>query len=142
MHSPSINHLTINSWFSLLGAFAGWFWGEMNGLLNVLLIFIAIDYLTGSLYAISQKQLSSEIGFQGLTRKLLILILIGCANLLDVYLLQHGSSLKNATICFYLSNEGLSLLENTAKLGLPLPSKLKAVLLQLKEQPTFKEDKK
>ncbi|WP_281166097.1 phage holin family protein [Liquorilactobacillus sicerae] len=142
MYSPSINNLTVNSWFSLLGAFAGWFWGEMNGLLNVLLIFITIDYLTGSFYAISQKQISSEIGFKGLTRKLLILMLVGCANLLDVYLLQHGSSLKNATICFYLSNEGLSLLENTAKLGLPLPVKLKAVLLQLKEPPKIKDDKK
>lgn len=133
MKFEQLSNTTLNAWLAIAGAFCGWFFGGMDGLLNILLLFVTIDFLTGSLYAISQKQLSSQIGFYGITRKVLIFVLVGCANLLDVYLLQHGSSLRDATICFYLSNEGVSLLENISKLGLPLPPKLKTVLLQLRE---------
>ena len=133
MNFEELSTTTLNAWLAVVGAFCGWFFGGLDGLLNLLLIFVTVDFLTGSLYAISQKQLSSQSGFYGITRKVLIFVLVGCANLLDVYLLQHGSSLRNATICFYLSSEGISLLENIGKLGLPLPQKLKAVLLQLRE---------
>lgn len=90
-----------------------------------------VDYLTGILCAINEHRLSSEIGFRGLTRKVLILVLVGIANVLDIYLLKNGSAIRTATIFFYISNEGISLLENASHLGLPVPDKLKSVLQQL-----------
>lgn len=92
---------------------------------------MTVDYLTGVLCAIDEKQLSSSISFRGLSRKFLILVLVGIAHALDLYLLQNGSVMRDATICFYISNEGISLLENSSRLGLPIPPKLKDVLQQL-----------
>ncbi|MBQ9632836.1 MAG: phage holin family protein, partial [Lachnospiraceae bacterium] len=100
-------------------------------LLIALVVFITIDYITGIMCAIIDKKLSSEVGFKGIFKKVLILMLVGIANVIDVHVVGTGSALRGATVCFYLSNEGLSILENTVHLGLPVPEKLKEVLSQL-----------
>ena len=124
----------INTCFGAIGAFLGWFLGGLDGFLYVLLIFMVVDYITGVLCAVNEHKLSSEIGFRGLTRKVLILLLIGIAHCLDIYLLKNGSAIRTATIFFYISNEGISLLENTSRLGLPVPDKLKSILQQLHDK--------
>lgn len=117
--------------FSALGGFLGWFLGGADGFLYALIAFVVIDYITGVMCAIVDKNLSSEIGFKGICRKVLIFTLVGIGNILDVYVLQDGHVLRMAVIFFYLSNEGVSLLENTVHLGLPVPEKLKEILAQL-----------
>ena len=98
------------------------------------LLFVVTDYITGIMCAISDKKLSSEVGFKGNCRKVLIFMLVGIANVLDVQVIENGSILRTAVIFFYLSNEGISLLENAGHLGLPIPEKLKKVLEQLHER--------
>lgn len=127
----SLSAFPVNSWFGVVEAFLDWFLGGFDDLLYILLIFMAVDYLTGVLCAISERKLSSEIGFKGIMRKVLILIFGGIAHALDVYLLKNGSAIRTTTMFFYVSNEGISLLENAARLGLPVPEKLKDVLKQL-----------
>ena len=112
------------------GAYMGAFVGGWDGLMVALVSFMALDYITGVLCAISERKLSSAIGFRGICRKALALLLCGAAHLLDEYVTGDGSVLRTAVVCFYLSNEGLSLLENVTKLGLPVPEKLKNVLSQ------------
>ncbi len=117
--------------FSAIGGFIGWFLGGFDGFLYALIAFAVIDYITGVMCAISDKKLSSEVGFKGICRKVLIFVLVGIGNLVDVYVLGEAGVLRTAVIFFYLSNEGVSLLENSAHLGLPIPQKLKSVLEQL-----------
>lgn len=117
--------------FTALGGFIGWFLGGMDGFLYALIAFAVIDYITGVLCAISDKTLSSEVGFKGICRKVLIFTMVGIGNILDIYVLGETGVLRTAVIFFYLSNEGVSLLENAAHLGLPIPEKLKEVLEQL-----------
>ena len=100
-------------------------------MLIALIIFMALDYITGIMCAILDKKLSSRLGFKGAMKKAFILILVGVANVVDVHVVGTGSALRGAVICFYLSNESLSLVENAAYIGLPVPEKLKAVLSQL-----------
>ena len=114
-----------------LGGWLGWFLGGCDGLLYALLVFVVLDYITGIMCAVIDKKLSSEVGFKGIFKKVLILMLVGIANVIDVHVVGTGSALRGATVCFYLSNEGLSILENTVHLGLPVPEKLKEVLSQL-----------
>ena len=120
--------------FTALGGFLGWFLGGADGFLYALIAFVVIDYITGVMCAISDKSLSSEVGFRGICRKVLILILVGVGNLLDVYILGEAGVLRTAVIFFYLSNEGVSLLENASRLGLPIPEKLKEILQQLHDK--------
>ncbi len=120
--------------FSALGGFLGWFLGGADGFLYALIAFVVIDYATGVMCAISDKNLSSEVGFKGICRKVLIFTLVGIGNILDVYVLDEAGVLRTAVIFFYLSNEGVSLLENSAHLGLPIPEKLKDVLAQLHDR--------
>ena len=120
--------------FSALGGFCGWFLGGFDGFLYALIAFVVIDYITGVMCAISDKSLSSEVGFRGICRKVLIFILVGVGNLLDVYILGEAGVLRTAVIFFYLSNEGVSLLENASRLGLPIPEKLKEILQQLHDK--------
>ena len=122
--------------FSALGGFLGWFLGGADGFLYALIAFAVIDYITGVLCAISDKTLSSEVGFKGICRKVLIFTLVGIGNIVDVYVLGETGVLRTAVIFFYLSNEGVSLLENAAHLGLPIPEKLKEVLEQLHDRAT------
>ena len=121
----------IQTGITMLGGWLGYFVGGMDGMLTALIILMAIDYVTGVMCAIADKTLSSAVGFKGICRKVLILMLVGIANIIDVNVVGSGSALRGAVICFYLSNEGLSLLENAAHLGLPVPDKLKNVLSQL-----------
>ena len=120
--------------FTAVGGWLGYFLGECDGLLYALLAFVVIDYITGVMCAINDKALSSEVGFRGICRKVLIFMLVGIANILDVHVIGTGSVLRTAVIFFYISNEGVSLLENAAHLGLPVPQKIKAVLEQLHER--------
>ena len=120
--------------FSALGGFLGWFLGGADGFLYALIAFVVIDYATGVLCAIADKNLSSEVGFKGICRKVLVFTLVGIGNILDVYVLGEAGVLRTAVIFFYLSNEGVSLLENSAHLGLPIPEKLKDVLAQLHDR--------
>ena len=125
--------------FSAIGGWLGYFLGGCDGLLFALLAFVAIDYITGVMCAIADKTLSSEVGFKGICRKVLIFLLVGIANVLDVQVIGTGCILRTAVIFFYISNEGISLLENAAHLGLPVPAKMKAVLEQIHDK-SEKED--
>lgn len=120
--------------FAAVGGWLGYFLGGCDGLLYALLAFVVIDYITGVMCAIADKNLSSEVGFKGICRKVLIFLLVGIANVLDVQVIGTGSVLRTAVIFFYISNEGVSLLENVAHLGLPVPEKIKTVLEQLHDR--------
>ena len=126
--------MAIQTAFTALGGFIGWFLGGADGFLYALIAFVVIDYITGVLCAIADKSLSSEVGFKGICRKVLIFVLVGIGNIIDVYVLGDSSVLRTAVIFFYLSNEGVSLLENASRLGLPIPDKLKDVLSQLHDK--------
>ena len=125
---------TIQLVFSGIGGWLGYFLGGCDGLLIALAVFATVDYITGVLCAIADKKLSSTVGFKGICRKVLIFTLVGIANVVDVNVIGDGSILRTAVIFFYLSNEGVSLLENAAHLGLPIPEKLKEVLEQLHDR--------
>ena len=120
--------------FTGVGGWLGYFLGGYDGLLYALIVFMVVDYITGVMYAINDKKLSSAVGFKGICRKVLILMLVGIANLLDVTIIGTGAVLQTAVIFFYLSNEGVSLLENAGHLGLPIPEKLKEILAQLHDR--------
>lgn len=117
--------------FSAFGGWLGYFLGGCDGLLYTLLAFTAMDYITGIMCAVNDHTLSSEVGFRGICRKVLIFMLVGIANILDADIIGTGSALRTAVIFFYISNEGVSLLENAAHLGLSVPEKIKVVLEQL-----------
>jgi len=119
--------------FSILGGFMGWFFGEYDSFLYILVTFIVIDYISGVLLSIKEKKLSSEIGFSGIIKKISIFILIGMGNVLDSYLIKNGDILRTVIIFFYISNEGISILENISNIGLPIPKKLKSILEQIKK---------
>ena len=117
-----------------LGALLGEFLGGKDGLLYALLVLIILDYITGVLNAIDQRELSSAVGYKGIARKVLIFVLVGTANVVDVYILGKAGVLRAAVIFFYISNEGISILENASHLGLPVPQKLQNVLRQLHQK--------
>ncbi len=125
--------------FAGIGGWLGYFLGGCDGLLFALLAFVVIDYITGVMCAVIDKKLSSAIGFKGIFKKVLIFLLVGIANILDVQVIGTGSVLRTAVIFFYISNEGVSLLENAGHLGLPIPVKIKAVLEQLHERAESEE---
>lgn len=121
-----------------IGGYLGWFLGGIDGFMYALIAFVVIDYLTGVMVAVLEKKLSSEVGFRGIFKKILIFVLVGIGNIIDVNVIQSGSVLRTAVIFFYLSNEGISILENVTKIGLPVPQKLKDVLQQINKD---EEDK-
>ena len=125
---------TIQVIFAAVGGWLGYFLGGCDGLLYALIGFVALDYATGVMCAISDRRLSSEVGFKGLCRKVLIFALVGVGHLLDTHVFGEIGVLRTAVIFFYLSNEGVSLLENASYLGLPIPEKLKAVLEQIHDR--------
>ena len=120
--------------FAAIGGWLGYFLGGCDGLLFALVVFAVVDYITGVMCAISDKKLSSQVGFKGICRKVIIFMLVGIAHMIDVNVIATGSILRTAVIFFYLSNEGVSLLENAGHLGLPIPEKLKVVLEQLHDR--------
>lgn len=125
---------TIQLIFSAVGGWLGYFLGGCDGLLYALIAFVVIDYVTGVMCAIINRELSSAVGFKGIFRKVLIFLLVGIANIIDVQVIGTGAVLRTAVIFFYISNEGVSLLENAGHLGLPIPEKIKTVLEQLHDR--------
>ena len=131
----------IQAVFTAIGGWLGYFLGGFDGLLYALLVFVVLDYLTGVMCAVADKKVSSAVGFTGICRKILVFALVGIGHLLDTHVIGSGSVLRTAITFFYLSNEGISLVENAAHLGLPIPTKLKDILEQLHDR-AEKEDKK
>lgn len=125
---------TIQIVFAAVGGWLGWFLGGCDGLLYALLAFVVVDYVTGIMCAVVDKKLSSAVGFKGIFKKVLIFTLVGIANIVDVQVLGTPGVLRTAVIFFYLSNEGVSMLENAAHLGLPVPDAIKTVLEQLHDR--------
>ncbi|MGU8032989.1 phage holin family protein [Streptococcus suis] len=127
--------LTLNKiLFSMIGGLIGSLFGELDGILYALLVFIIIDYLTGIFAAVVEKQLSSSIGFRGIFKKIAILFLVSLGHLIDTAIIKQGGTIRTMVIFFYLSNEGLSILENTVRIGLPIPEKLQVILKQINER--------
>ena len=126
--------------FTAVGGWLGWFLGGCDGLLYALIAFVVIDYVTGVMAAVVDHKLSSEVGFKGIFKKVLIFLLVGIGHILDTHVIGSGSVLRTAVIFFYLSNEGVSLIENAAHLGLPIPKKLKSVLEQLHDRAEKEEE--
>jgi toxin secretion/phage lysis holin len=120
--------------FTAIGGWLGYFLGGCDGLFVALVVFVVADYITGVMCAVVDKKLSSEVGFKGICKKVLIFMLVGIANILDIEVIGTGSVLRTAVIFFYLSNEGISLLENAGHLGLPIPKKLMDILEQLHDR--------
>lgn len=125
---------TIQFIFTAVGGWLGYFLGGCDGLLYALIAFVAVDYITGVMCAVIDRKLSSAVGFKGIFRKVLIFLLVGIANIIDVQVIGTGAVLRTAVIFFYISNEGVSLLENAGHLGLPIPEKIKTVLEQLHDR--------
>lgn len=125
---------TIQFIFTAVGGWLGYFLGGCDGLLYALIVFVAVDYITGVMCAVIDRKLSSAVGFKGIFRKVLIFLLVGIANIIDVQVVGTGAVLRTAVIFFYISNEGVSLLENAGHLGLPIPERVKTVLEQLHDR--------
>lgn len=123
---------TIQFLSAIIAGIMGLIFGEMDKLLFALLAMIIIDYATGVMVAIVKKRLSSAVGFKGIAKKVYILILVAVGHIVGSYVFDSGEACRDMVIGFYLANEGISVLENGAKLGLPLPEKLVAALEQLK----------
>lgn len=120
--------------FTAIGGYVGWFLGGVDGFMYALITFVIIDYVTGLMVAVLERKLSSEIGFRGIFKKVLIFAMVGIGNIIDVYLIKNGSAIRTAVLFFYISNEGISIIENSAKIGLPIPQKLKDILEQLNKE--------
>lgn len=116
------------------GAFIGLFFGDVDGLIIALVIFAIVDYITGVLAAAFEHKLNSEVGFRGITKKVLLFIIVGIANVLDIYVIGSRAVTRTAVCLFYIANEGLSILENSARIGLPIPNKIRLLLEQLREE--------
>ena len=127
--------------FTAVGGFIGWFLGGPDGFLYALIAFVVVDYVTGVMCAIADRKLSSQIGAKGIFKKVLIFVLVGVGHIIDSQVLGNGGAVRTAVIFFYLSNEGISILENAAHIGLPVPEKLKAVLEQLHDRGEKEEEK-
>lgn len=117
-----------------IGGFLGWFFGGLDGFLYALIIFMVMEYFTGILAAGVKKELSSAVNFKGIAKKVCIFVLVGIANILDTQVLQNGEAIRTMVIFFYLANEGISILENAAVIGIPIPAKLKEMLIQLSDE--------
>jgi toxin secretion/phage lysis holin len=114
------------------GAVLGFMFGELDGLFYALIALVLLDYLSGVAVAIARRCLSSEIGFRGICKKIMVFIVVAVANIIDTRVIESGSALRTAALFLFISNEGVSLLENAACLGLPIPEKLLGVLEQIK----------
>ena len=125
--------IMIQTIFTGLGGWIGYYLGGCDGLLYALIAFAVVDYLTGIMAAILNKRLSSEVGFHGIFKKVVIFALVAVGHIVDTHVIQNGSVIRTAVIFFYLSNEGISILENASLIGLPVPQKLKDVLEQLRD---------
>lgn len=120
--------------FTVVGGYLGWFLGGVDGFMYALITMVIIDYITGLMVAVLERKLSSAIGFRGIFKKVLIFTFVGIANIIDIHLIQNGSAIRTAVIFFYVSNEGISIIENATKVGLPIPQKLREILKQLNKE--------
>ncbi|QSX09528.1 phage holin family protein [Alkalibacter rhizosphaerae] len=127
--------------FTAIGGCVGYLLGGFDGFLYALITFVVIDYITGVMCAILDGKLSSEVGFHGIFKKVFMFSLVAIGQIVDQFLIKNGSVVRTAVIFFYLSNEGVSILENAAHIGLPVPQKLKDILEQLNSE-SGKEDTK
>lgn len=126
--------IIIDSIAGAVGAVLGFMYGEVTGLFWALIAFMATDYITGVVVAAINKQLSSEVGFRGLAKKLMILVFVSLGHIADMYVLGGTPVAMSAVMLFYIANEGLSIIENAGNLGLPVPKKLKDIMVQLKKE--------
>ena len=131
--------LTAKVMFSLFGGIIGFMFGKLDGLITALIVFVTIDYITGFICAWAEKKLSSEVGAKGIAKKVFIFFLVAVANVIDTQIFKEGATLRTAVIFYYLANEGLSIVENAARLGLPVPDKLKTALEQLTDDEEVEE---
>ena len=122
--------IIIDSIAGAVGAVLGFMYGEVTGLFWALIAFMATDYITGVVVAAINKQLSSEVGFRGLAKKLMILVFVSLGHIADMYVLGGTPVAMSAVMLFYIANEGLSIIENAGNLGLPVPKKLKDIMVQ------------
>ena len=129
-----MTRLDFKMMFGEIGAILGIFIGGADGLIKALIIFAVVDYITGVAAAAIEHKLNSEIGFKGITKKLLLFCIVGVAHVLDLYVLGTGAVCRSAVVLFYIANEGLSIIENVARCGLPIPDKLRIILEQLKKE--------
>lgn len=134
--------MIFNTVSAAVGAVLGFLFGEVNGLFWALIAFMALDYVTGVIIAVINKKLSSEIGFRGLAKKFLILIFVAVGHILDANVLGGQAVCMSAVMLFYIANEGVSIIENAALLGLPVPKKLKDILEQLKTKGDKDDEKR
>ena len=109
------------------------FFGQADNLLKSLVLFVVIDYITGICAAIQEKRLSSSIGAIGIAKKASIFLVVSVSHVADQYLMDQKDVLRTVTVMFYLSNEGISILENIGKTGVPLPPKLLLFIEHLKK---------
>lgn len=124
----------LKSFTALISALASFLWGQMDGLLCALIAFICLDYVTGIIVGATRHKLNSAVSFKGLAKKMFILVVIAVAHIIDTQILGGNAAvLRSATCGLYIANEGLSILENGGKLGVPYPKKLKELLEQLKD---------
>lgn len=119
---------------AVIGGVLSWLFGDLSGMFYALVAFVVIDYITGVIAAAVQQELNSTIGFKGIAKKVFIFLIVGLAHIIDAYVLGDGDVIRTATIFFYLSNEGLSIIENSVRLGLPVPKTLKDALERLSEE--------
>ena len=124
---------------TVLGAFVGGLIGGLDSLAYALVLFVAVDYITGIMAGIVEKKISSEVGFKGIFRKVVIFILVSIAHIIDSKILGNGSAIRTAVIFFYISNEGISILENSGRIGLPIPQKIMDILHQLNKEDDINE---
>lgn len=132
--------IIIDSIAGAVGAVLGFMYGEVNGLFWALIAFMALDYITGVIVAVIEKRLSSEVGFRGLAKKFLILVFVAVGHIADTYILGGTPAAMSAVMLFYIANEGISIIENAAALGLPVPKKLKDIMVQLKKESESEEE--
>lgn len=117
---------------AFLCAMGGFMWGKADGLLYALITFMILDYISGVISAYVRKEISSAVGFIGIVKKVFIMLLVAVAHIMDTQIIGEGSMCRSAVIGFYISNEGISILENAVKMGLPLPKKIVDILIEIR----------
>lgn len=122
---------TLNYVSAMVCAILSYSYGELDGMLKALIFCMIIDYITGLIAAYKNKELSSEVGFLGLAKKFVMLLIVAVAHIVDMEIFSNAMFLKSAVCGFYIANEGLSILENTADLGVKYPKKLIKALKQV-----------
>lgn len=132
--------IIIDSIAGAVGAVLGFMYGEVTGLFWALIAFMALDYITGVVVAIIEKRLSSEVGFRGLAKKFLILVFVAVGHVADTYILGGTPAAMSAVMLFYIANEGISIIENAAALGLPVPKKLTSIMEQIRNKSESEEE--